>query len=235
MRFSHSYQHTHNPHISGHYKSHIHTTKRRQEIAFTYRLLLSFCISFFLSLGSCTKTTMKVLLYWLGFLCISEIIDDLTQLVDKTDSRIKNETHRVKLLETKSASWGECSATVSLVLCTPHQEPGNNKPVHRSDLRPSLSLSLFFSLLRLEQSSELNGLKLTACKWQIQICTLWSVSVLWALTGPSACDLWVCYWSSSEIRLRRLERSFAPISGKLCKTLSSTSEYFLLWSNLICL
>lgn len=45
---------THNPHISGHYKSHIHTTKRRQEITFTYRLLLSFCMSFFLSLGPCT-------------------------------------------------------------------------------------------------------------------------------------------------------------------------------------
>ncbi len=45
-------------------------------------------------------------------LCISEIIDDLAQLVDKTDSRIKNETHRVKLLDTKSASCGEFSASV---------------------------------------------------------------------------------------------------------------------------
>lgn len=51
---------THNPHISGHYKSHIHTTKRRQEITFTYRLLLSFCMSVVLSLGSCTKTTMMI-------------------------------------------------------------------------------------------------------------------------------------------------------------------------------
>uniref|UniRef100_A0A672T828 Syntaxin-8 n=1 Tax=Sinocyclocheilus grahami TaxID=75366 RepID=A0A672T828_SINGR len=60
----------------------------------------------------------------------NEIIDDLAQLVDKTDSRIKNETHRVKLLDTKSASCGEFSASS------------------------------------------------TACKWQSQICSLWSVSVL---------------------------------------------------------
>lgn len=37
----------------------------------------------------------------------SEIIDDLAHLVDKTDSRIRNETRRVKLVETKSASCGE--------------------------------------------------------------------------------------------------------------------------------
>uniref|UniRef100_A0A8C2IUL9 Syntaxin-8 n=1 Tax=Cyprinus carpio TaxID=7962 RepID=A0A8C2IUL9_CYPCA len=46
----------------------------------------------------------------------NEIIDDLAQLVDKTDSRIKNETHRVKLLDTKSASCGEISAL--LFYCT---------------------------------------------------------------------------------------------------------------------
>lgn len=40
---------------------------------------------------------------------ISEIIDDITQLVDKTDSRIKNETHKVKLVENKSASCGKGS------------------------------------------------------------------------------------------------------------------------------
>uniref|UniRef100_A0A8B9LNX8 Syntaxin-8 n=1 Tax=Astyanax mexicanus TaxID=7994 RepID=A0A8B9LNX8_ASTMX len=41
----------------------------------------------------------------------NEIIDDITQLVDKTDSRIRNETRRVKLVETKSAS---CAATRAL-------------------------------------------------------------------------------------------------------------------------
>lgn len=55
--------------------------------------------------------TNDKLAYWLG-LCISEIIDDLAQLVDKTDGRIKNETHRVKLLDAKSASCGECFASV---------------------------------------------------------------------------------------------------------------------------
>ncbi|KTF73074.1 hypothetical protein cypCar_00036569 [Cyprinus carpio] len=39
-----------------------------------------------------------------GVQCEREIIDDLAQLVDKTDGRIKNETHRVKLLDAKSAS-----------------------------------------------------------------------------------------------------------------------------------
>lgn len=43
------------------------------------------------------------------FLCLSEIIDDLSHLVDKTDDRIRNETRRVKLVETKSASCGEPS------------------------------------------------------------------------------------------------------------------------------
>ncbi|KAK7155220.1 hypothetical protein R3I93_009998 [Phoxinus phoxinus] len=46
----------------------------------------------------------------------NEIIDDLTQLVDKTDSRIKNETHRVKLLETKSASCGMWVVIVLLLI-----------------------------------------------------------------------------------------------------------------------
>ncbi|KAG1940764.1 syntaxin-8 isoform X1 [Pimephales promelas] len=46
----------------------------------------------------------------------NEIIDDLTQLVDKTDGRIKNETHRVKLLETKSASCGMWVVIVLLLI-----------------------------------------------------------------------------------------------------------------------
>lgn len=159
--------------------------------------------------------------------------------MDKTDSRIKNETRRVRLLDKKSTSCGECSATVALVLCTRHQEPDNNKPVHHSDLWPSISLSVpFSSLLRLEQSSELKGLKPTACKWQSQNCTLWSVSVLWALTGPSACDLWVCYWNGSkgEIRQRHLERSFTQIFWKVLQDIILhlyTSEYFLLGSNFV--
>ncbi|KAG7274563.1 hypothetical protein CRUP_018955, partial [Coryphaenoides rupestris] len=37
----------------------------------------------------------------------NEIIDDLAHLVDKTDDRIRNETRRVKLVETKSASCAE--------------------------------------------------------------------------------------------------------------------------------
>lgn len=41
---------------------------------------------------------------------VSEIIDDLAHLVDKTDNRIRNETRRVKLVETKSASCGERSS-----------------------------------------------------------------------------------------------------------------------------
>ncbi len=174
-------------------------------------------------------------------LCISEIIDDLAQLVDKTDSRIKNETHRVKLLDTKSASCGEffclCRSSEALVLYTLHQEPGNNKPVHHSDLRPSLFFCAFSPpVCFLVQSTELKVFKSTACKWQSQICTLWLVSVLWALTGPSACDLCVCYWSGSkgEIRLRHLERSFTQISGKFCKTLQYfTSVYFRVLSSVI--
>lgn len=47
---------------------------------------------------------------WLFCCRFSEIIDDLAHLVDKTDGRIRNETRRVKLVETKSASCGEsCS------------------------------------------------------------------------------------------------------------------------------
>ncbi|KTG33743.1 hypothetical protein cypCar_00019431 [Cyprinus carpio] len=46
----------------------------------------------------------------------AEIIDDLAQLVDKTDSRIKNETHRVKLLDTKSASCGMQLVIVLLLI-----------------------------------------------------------------------------------------------------------------------
>ncbi|MBN3295418.1 STX8 protein, partial [Amia calva] len=52
----------------------------------------------------------------------NEIIDDLTHLVDKTDNRIRNETKRVKLVETKAASCGTLSSfpsslTVNDILC----------------------------------------------------------------------------------------------------------------------
>ncbi|XP_051985510.1 syntaxin-8-like [Xyrauchen texanus] len=46
----------------------------------------------------------------------NEIIDDLTQLVDKTDSRIRNETHRIKLVDTKSASCGMLVVIVLLLV-----------------------------------------------------------------------------------------------------------------------
>ncbi|XP_036426498.1 syntaxin-8 [Colossoma macropomum] len=46
----------------------------------------------------------------------NEIIDDITQLVDKTDSRIRNETRRVKLVETKSASCGMLVVIVLLLI-----------------------------------------------------------------------------------------------------------------------
>lgn len=36
-----------------------------------------------------------------------EIIDDLSHLVDKTDGKIRNESRRVKLVETKASSCGE--------------------------------------------------------------------------------------------------------------------------------
>ncbi|KAK1886668.1 Syntaxin-8 [Dissostichus eleginoides] len=45
-----------------------------------------------------------------------EIIDDLTHLVDKTDDRIRNETRRVKLVETKSASCGMLVVIVLLLI-----------------------------------------------------------------------------------------------------------------------
>lgn len=52
-------------------------------------------------------------LFWTSLLFfsffLSEIIDDLAHLVDNTDGRIRNETRRVKLVETKSASCGEPS------------------------------------------------------------------------------------------------------------------------------
>uniref|UniRef100_A0A3B4AYD8 Syntaxin-8 n=1 Tax=Periophthalmus magnuspinnatus TaxID=409849 RepID=A0A3B4AYD8_9GOBI len=47
----------------------------------------------------------------------NEIIDDLAHLVDKTDGRIRNETRRVKLLETKSASCVSILCTL-LILCS---------------------------------------------------------------------------------------------------------------------
>ncbi|XP_061534625.1 syntaxin-8 isoform X2 [Phycodurus eques] len=47
---------------------------------------------------------------------IEEIIDDLAQLVDKTDGRISNETRRVQLVETKSASCGMLVVIVLLLI-----------------------------------------------------------------------------------------------------------------------
>nr|XP_057939415.1 syntaxin-8 [Doryrhamphus excisus] len=46
----------------------------------------------------------------------NEIIDDLAHLVDKTDGRIRNETRRVKLVETKSASCGMMVVIVLLLV-----------------------------------------------------------------------------------------------------------------------
>ncbi|XP_030638242.1 syntaxin-8 [Chanos chanos] len=46
----------------------------------------------------------------------NEIIDDITHLVDKTDGRIRNETRRVKLVETKSASCGMLVVIVLLLI-----------------------------------------------------------------------------------------------------------------------
>ncbi|XP_067315624.1 syntaxin-8 isoform X2 [Pseudorasbora parva] len=46
----------------------------------------------------------------------NEIIDDLAQLVDKTDGRIKNETHRVKLLDAKSTTCGMWAVIVFLLI-----------------------------------------------------------------------------------------------------------------------
>lgn len=46
----------------------------------------------------------------------NEIIDDLAHLVDKTDDRIRNETRRVKLIETKSASCGMLVVIVLLLV-----------------------------------------------------------------------------------------------------------------------
>ncbi|KAF1395062.1 hypothetical protein PFLUV_G00007650 [Perca fluviatilis] len=46
----------------------------------------------------------------------NEIIDDLAHLVDKTDDRIRNETRRVKLVETKSASCGMLVVIVLLLI-----------------------------------------------------------------------------------------------------------------------
>ncbi|XP_028307286.1 syntaxin-8 [Gouania willdenowi] len=46
----------------------------------------------------------------------NEIIDDLSHLVDKTDDRIRNETRRIKLVETKSASCGMLVVIVLLLI-----------------------------------------------------------------------------------------------------------------------
>ncbi|XP_067914222.1 syntaxin-8 isoform X2 [Heterodontus francisci] len=52
----------------------------------------------------------------------NEIIDDLTHLVDKTDSRIQNETRRVKLVDKKSASCGfaSCTHRMAIACCEEH-------------------------------------------------------------------------------------------------------------------
>ncbi|GCC26016.1 syntaxin-8 [Chiloscyllium punctatum] len=46
----------------------------------------------------------------------NEIIDDLTHLVDKTDSRIQRETRQVKLVDKKSASCGMLVVIVLLLI-----------------------------------------------------------------------------------------------------------------------
>ncbi|XP_028674470.1 syntaxin-8 [Erpetoichthys calabaricus] len=46
----------------------------------------------------------------------NEIIDDLAHLVDKTDSRIRNETHRVQTVEKKSASCGMLVVIILLLI-----------------------------------------------------------------------------------------------------------------------
>ncbi|KAI1896794.1 hypothetical protein AGOR_G00098480 [Albula goreensis] len=46
----------------------------------------------------------------------NEIIDDLAHLVDKTDDRIRNETRRVKIVETKSANCGMLVVIVLLLI-----------------------------------------------------------------------------------------------------------------------
>ncbi|KAJ8378507.1 hypothetical protein AAFF_G00238900 [Aldrovandia affinis] len=46
----------------------------------------------------------------------NEIIDDLSHLVDKTDGRIRNETRRVKIVETKSANCGMLVVIVLLLI-----------------------------------------------------------------------------------------------------------------------
>ncbi|XP_062930443.1 syntaxin-8 isoform X3 [Mobula hypostoma] len=46
----------------------------------------------------------------------NEIIDDLTHLVDKTDSRIQNETRRVRLVDKKSTSCGMLVVIVLLLI-----------------------------------------------------------------------------------------------------------------------
>uniref|UniRef100_A0A3P8XMY7 Syntaxin-8 n=1 Tax=Esox lucius TaxID=8010 RepID=A0A3P8XMY7_ESOLU len=46
----------------------------------------------------------------------NEIIDDLAHLVDKTDDRVRGETRRVKLVETKSASCGMQVVIVLLLI-----------------------------------------------------------------------------------------------------------------------
>ncbi|XP_051563606.1 syntaxin-8-like isoform X2 [Myxocyprinus asiaticus] len=63
----------------------------------------------------------------------NEIIDDLTQLVDKTDSRIRNETHRVKLVDTKSASCvSSCVLSSASSSCFPVGPVGLFFPVSLS-------------------------------------------------------------------------------------------------------
>ncbi|XP_062853412.1 syntaxin-8 [Trichomycterus rosablanca] len=46
----------------------------------------------------------------------NEIIDDITQLVDTTDNRVRNETRRVQLVDKKSASCGMMVVIVLLLI-----------------------------------------------------------------------------------------------------------------------
>jgi hypothetical protein len=46
-----------------------------------------------------------------------EIIDDLANLVENTDEKLRNETRRVKLVDRKSTSCGKRSSSASLIAC----------------------------------------------------------------------------------------------------------------------
>ncbi|XP_029706030.1 syntaxin-8 isoform X2 [Takifugu rubripes] len=70
----------------------------------------------------------------------NEIIDDLAHLVDKTDNRIRNETRRVKLVETKSASCGFASGTHGMAItCCEETEEERKLPIRRTQ-RPTFTV-----------------------------------------------------------------------------------------------